>query len=213
MTSATERAYDQIKEAILSGRLAPGSQIKEKEVAEMCGVSRTPVRDALRLLTAEMFIARTESQRSFVSEWSDSHLAELYTLRAMLEGYAAERATHNMTAEIVASLRQANREIIDAINLPKPDIATFLKNNATFHHLIIDTAGSDLLTSMMERLMLAPLMHRTAAQYSLDGLQRSAAEHTEIIEAFENRDPDWAKSIMGAHVRRAYHVQKNKKKA
>lgn len=213
MTSATERAYDQIKEAILDGRLAPGSQIKEKEVAEMCGVSRTPVRDALRLLTAEMFIVRTESQRSFVSEWSESDLAELYTLRAMLEGYAAERAARNMTPAVLDALRQANQRIAQAIDLPKPDISAFLDGNAQFHNLIIETAASDRLTSMMGRLMLAPLIHRTATQYSKAGLERSVAEHEEVIGAFENGDPEWARAIMTAHIRRAFHVQKNTMKA
>ncbi|MGS3113378.1 FCD domain-containing protein [Escherichia coli] len=56
-------------------------------------------------------------------------------------------------------------------------------------------------------------MHRTATQYDKTGLRRSVAEHDEIIGAFANGDPEWAKAVMTAHVRRAYHVQKNKLKA
>ncbi|GGD79352.1 GntR family transcriptional regulator [Croceicoccus mobilis] len=212
MTSATEKAYHEIKEAILDGRLAPGSQIKEKEVVAMCGVSRTPVRDALRLLTAETFVVRTESQRSFVTEWSDNDLAEMYTMRAMWEGYAAEQAARNITPEIIQALRETNQAIERAVNLPKPDIAAFLEGNATFHNLVIETAASERLTGMLSRLMLAPLMHRTAAKYTQSGLQRSVAEHEDLIVAFENGDPDWAKAIMVAHVRRAYHVQNNNRK-
>ena len=85
MSRASDRAYSHIRSMILSGELQPGSQIREEALAELCGVSRTPVRDALRRLEAELFIRRNESQRSFVADWSLDDLEEAFQLRAMLE--------------------------------------------------------------------------------------------------------------------------------
>ena len=70
MSKSAEKVYQMLRAMILSGELAQGAPLREEEVAEMCGVSRTPVRDAMRQLEAEMFIRRTESQRSFVAEWT-----------------------------------------------------------------------------------------------------------------------------------------------
>jgi DNA-binding GntR family transcriptional regulator len=206
MANATERAYQQIKSAILRGHLAPGSQVKEEEVAALCGVSRTPVRDALRRLEAEMFIERSESQRSFVSDWSNTDLGELFTLRAMLESYAAQRAAHNMTPMVLAQLKRANQRIASLIESPQLDVDAFLRENGIFHRLIIEAAASERLAAMISRLVLVPVLHRTAHRYTAAELRRSLAEHEEIIAAFEVSDAEWAGAVMTGHIRRAFHT-------
>ena len=70
MTRAADRAYAEIRSLILSGDAAPGTQLTEEQLADICGVSRTPVRDALRRLEAELYIVRSGSQRAFVADWS-----------------------------------------------------------------------------------------------------------------------------------------------
>ena len=92
ISSAADKAYSGIRALILDGKLAPGEQLKEEELADRIGVSRTPIRDALRRLEAEFFIARSDSQRSFVAEQSVEDIDEIFTLRALLEGHAAARA-------------------------------------------------------------------------------------------------------------------------
>lgn len=206
MATATQRAYQQIKAAILDGTMPPGSQVKEEEVAALCGVSRTPVRDALRRLEAEMFIERSESQRSFVSQWSGTDMAEMFTLRTMLESYAAERATRNITPAILVDLRTTSARIAVALNEAEPDVETFVQQNSIFHRLIMEAAASDRLASMLGRLILLPVVHRTVQKYSRAELRRSLSEHDEIISAFANGDPQWAAAVMTAHIRRAYHV-------
>lgn len=206
MANATERAYEQIKSAIVRGALPPGSQIKEEEIAAICGVSRTPVRDALRRLEAEMFIERSESQRSFVSQWTDGDISELFTLRAMLESYAAGRAARNMTSLILAQLKATSQRIAAAIDRSPPDTDAFVRENDIFHKLIIEAAASDRLAGMIGRLVLMPVVHQTAQRYGEAQLRRSLSEHDEIIAAFENGDSEWASAVMTAHIRRAYHT-------
>jgi DNA-binding GntR family transcriptional regulator len=206
MANATERAYAQLKTAILDGTLPAGSQIKEEEIAALCSVSRTPVRDALRRLEAEMFVERTDTQRSFVSDWSQEDVAELFTLRAMLESYATERAARNMTPAILEELRKTACEIASAVAQDPPDVDRFVELNALFHRLILQAAGSERLTTMLGRLVIMPIVHLTVQRYGRDELGRSAAEHQEIITAFERCDPQWAGAVMTAHIRRALHT-------
>lgn len=79
MSRASEIAYNEIRRRILSGHLAQGTQLKEEELADLCGVSRTPVRDALRRLEAEMLVRRSDTQRTFVPEWPTSEVEEIFT--------------------------------------------------------------------------------------------------------------------------------------
>lgn len=206
MSKAGDRAYQQIKARILDGTLKPGAQVKEEEVAEWCGVSRTPVRDAIRRLEVEMFIERTDSQRSFVTDWSDDAIDDLFTLRTIMESYAAERAARNMTDAVIARLQATSVAIADAIGQTPPDIDVFLRENAIFHRLVLEAAASDRLAAIMTRLVLMPVIYRTAKRYDLAQLQRSLSEHQEIIAAFIARDAHWASAVMTSHIRRAFHV-------
>lgn len=207
MSKASDLAYREIRDSILRGTLAPGSQLKEEELAEICGVSRTPVRDALRRLEAEMLVRRSGTQRSYVAEWSITDMDEMFTLRGMLEGYAAARAATNMTAQQLAELQQINDALGAAVaRRPEPDVETFLGENRKFHAAILEAASSDRLKTLLVRLVEQPIVHRTALGYDRAQLARSHAEHQELIEAIGKRDPEWARTIMGGHIRRAFHV-------
>ena len=211
MSRASDRAYDEIRRLILDGTLAPGTQVKEEVLAEICGVSRTPIRDALHRLEAEMFIQRSDSQRSFVSNWSDEDIDELFTLRTMLEGHAAARAAERATPDILAALRGNIDAIQSAIDRPVPDVDIFLAMNAAFHGLIVQAAASNQLATMLNRLVLQPIVHRTALRYDADQLARSLSEHVEIVAALERRDSDWARAVMVSHIRRALHVYRSER--
>ena len=209
MSKASERAYHIIKSGILDGTLQPGTQLKEEELAQLCGVSRTPVRDAMHRLDAEMFIQRSDSQRSFVSQWSIDDIEEVFTLRTMLEGHVAARAAERVTPGMLAQL-YANIAAIDAaIDRAHPDLDAFLANNAQFHALIIQAAASDRLAHMVNRLVLQPIVQRTARRYDEDQLRRSLAEHGEIVAALAAHDSEWARAVMVSHIRRAFHVYRD----
>jgi len=198
---------------ILSGQLAPGAQLSEEALAETCGVSRTPVRDALRRLESELFIRRSESQRSFVAEWSLNDLEDAFELRAMLEGQAARRAAERINPFQLEQLRSHNRRICEAISSEEPDVVRFLEHNRIFHTIILDAAGSPRLTSMLGLLIEQPVVWRTAQNYGRDNLQRSHHEHEELLAAFARSDGVWATAIMTAHIRRAFHAYADAYKA
>jgi DNA-binding GntR family transcriptional regulator len=206
MSRASDRAYSHIRSMILSGELQPGLQIREEALAELCGVSRTPVRDALRRLEAELFIRRNESQRSFVADWSLDDLEEAFQLRAMLEAYAAKRAATRISWDQLARLRGHNDAIKQAIGASKPDIPRFLDHNRHFHAIILEASGSERLSGMLTQVTEQPVVLRTAQQYDLENLRRSHHEHEELVMAFDNRDGEWAAAVMTAHIRRAFHA-------
>ena len=206
MSRASDRAYDHIRSMILSGELQPGSQIGEEALAEFCGVSRTPVRDALRRLEAEMFIRRSESQRSFVADWSLDDLQEAFHLRAMLEAHAAKRAAPRVTWDQLAKLRTHNEQLKQAIDQNIPDVPQFLDHNRQFHAIILEAAESQRLAGMLSQVTEQPVVLRTARQYDLENLRRSHHEHDELLIAFDNRDGEWAAAVMTAHIRRAFHA-------
>ncbi len=206
MSRASDRAYAGIRSMILSGELPAGAPLGEEALAERCGVSRTPVRDALRRLEAELLVKRNEAQRSFVADWSLGDVADAFELRAMLEGHAARRAAERMDDGILQRLRLCNQAIHEAIRGKQPDVAGFLEGNREFHSIILETSDSRRLGSLLASLIEQPVVWRTAHHYSHEALRRSHGEHDELLAAFARRDGAWAEAVMAAHIRRAFHA-------
>lgn len=206
MSRASDHAYTMIRGLILSGELAPGTQLGEEALAHRCKVSRTPVREALRRLESELFLRRSGSQRTFVAEWSLNDLEDAFELRAMLEGHAARRAAERITPAQLAQLAEHNRQIRIAIDLPQPDVTKFLEHNREFHAIILMAAGSSRLASTLSLLIEQPVIWRTAQNYGHESLLRSYREHAELLLALDRGDGSWAVAVMTGHIRRAFHA-------
>ena len=204
--SAANRAYAEIRGLILSGDASPGTPLREEALADIVGVSRTPIRDALRRLEAEHYARRTRSGRLVVADWDSDDLAEIFALRAMLEGHAAARAARRITPAALADLRQCNAEIEAAVAQPQPDIARFLTGNRRFHDLVLAASASPRLAAMLAGLIEQPIVRRTATRYDRADLARSTHEHGQLVQAFAAHDEDWARAVMTAHIRRALHA-------
>ena len=134
----------------------PDAQLTERELAELCGVSRTPIRDALRRLEAEMLVQRSDTQRWFIRKWDVDHVEEVFSLRCMLESHAAMRATTRATTAEIDELERLNDTILRAIgDEGSPDIPAFLAANGDFHRVILEAARSDRLATM-RRVVFEP---------------------------------------------------------
>lgn len=206
MSKASENAYRFIRGEILSGALEPGAPLREEALAAASGVSRTPVREALRKLETERFVQRSGSQRSFVAMLSADDIAEGFTLRTMLESHAAERAALRVTPADIDALSAHNRAIAAALAGAAVDTAAFVEHNRAFHSVVVAAAGSSRLAAMLATVVEQPIVLRTARQYDREAVERSHAEHDELIVAFRRADSDWAKAVMTAHIRRAFHT-------
>lgn len=206
MSRASEQAYDKIRAHLLSGTAQAGEQLTEDQLAQIAGVSRTPVREAVRRLEDELLLVRSGTKRLFVADWSRDDIEEMFALRQMLECHAAERAALRLSKAQLERLETINGELKAAIDLPAPDVARFLEANRAFHDIIIEAAHSPRLGQMLARLVEAPVVLRTARTYSPEDLRQSARDHDELVAAFAVRDPDWARAVMGSHLRRAFHT-------
>ncbi len=206
MSRAADTVYQEIRTRILSGAIAPLTQLKEEDLAQMCGVSRTPIREALRRLEADMLIQRTDTQRSFVPVWTQDEIEEIFLLRGMLEGHAAARAATQITPEQLMQLREYDQAINDAITSDPIDYDAFVATNRLFHDLVLEAAHSPRLARLVGLLVEQPILHRTAYRYGREGMRRSHAGHEELIMAFEAHDSRWAEFVMQSHIRQALHA-------
>lgn len=207
MSNAVEKAYAEIRDAIHAGRFPPGTHLKEGELAEMIGVSRTPIREALRRLNAEGSVHFMRNHGAFVADWSVDEIKEIFDLRAMLEGYAVERAAERATPEQVARLRELAEEMLALEVKGTPDaLSSIATANGEFHRIITQAAGTRRLSTMMAQVVEVPLVLRTFHRYNAEALRRSLRHHMEIVSAFEVRDGTWAGSVMRSHIAAAWHA-------
>ena len=205
VSTAGGKAYDRIRAAILSGDFGPGRRLKEDELTGFCQVSRTPVREALRRLALEGLVMVTPNAGAQVSTVSNSELGEIYALRAMIEGHAAERAAATIGAPEIARLDELATRMEQSLGLDQDRFAAvFTGANSDFHRIILETAASPRLSAMAALVIEMPLAQRTLARYSDQDIVRSMGHHRELIDAFATRDGPWAASVMKSHIHAAF---------
>ena len=206
MPNAVDRAYGKIRASILDGTLAPDSRLKEKKLVEYCGVSRTPVRDALRRLAAEGYVSIQPNQGAQVRSWSTEDLDELFALRALLEGYAAKRAAKLITAEGLNRLEKVITQMNDILAMEMPQeekISEFLLLNRAVHEPIWEASGSKRLISMLSTLVEQALVVHTVKYFTMERIATSHRHHEELLMALKAGDESWAESIMTSHIHAA----------
>jgi DNA-binding GntR family transcriptional regulator len=207
MARLAESAYERLRGQILTGDLVHGERLAEEEIAENLGISRTPVREALRRLAAEGLVDVAPNRGASVARWESADLLEIFDLRAVLESYAAKRAASRAGPEEVARLTDACQEMEDIYANFTGDRAlrSLTEHNRRFHKTIIECAQSPRLGSMIDSLTHVPVVLQTFAQYSPHALARSLQHHREIVDAIRAGDATWAGSVMSAHVLAARH--------
>lgn len=198
---AVEKAYQTVRAGILLGRYAAAERITEHEIAQAAGVSRTPVREALRRLHAEGLVEFAPNQGAVVTAWTDADSDEIFDLRALLESYGAQRAAQRATPEQIDELRVlAQRQVRLSQQSAEHNLELIGDVNGQFHRKLHEAAGSARLVKVLTSLIEAPLIMKTISKYTAEDLARSAAHHLEIVQAIEARDGQWAASVMRSHI-------------
>lgn len=201
MAAAVDKAYLAIRDGIISGAYAPGSHLTAQGLASASGLSRTPVREAMRRLHAEGLITFIPHRGAFVAHLDERDIHKIYDLRVVLEGYAAETAAREATGEQIASLEALADEMADAIERAAPSVVEQVARvNDAFHKLIITSAASPRLETALASIVEVPLVLRTFRRYSLEEMRRSMHQHLELAMALRARDGTWAKSVMTSHI-------------
>ena len=206
--SLRDRAYDDIREAILTGALQPGDRIKERDVAAQMGISTTPVKEALRRLEQDGLVVSQPRRGAVVGPLVMTQPAEILELRAHLEGLAAGLAARKMSA---ADKRELAAELDDLEALYRTSAGTPLVAEATnvFHHRIRDGAENVFLDRFLDTL--APFDRTIRIRSTLDPseAEQDRIEHREIVEAIVAGDDATAEQVMFRHIHRviAFHAR------
>ena len=207
MTGAVKTAYDEIRKRILAGEFEPGSHLSEQNLCEISGVSRTPVREALRRLQSEYFVLIEPNRGASVVDWGSEDISDVFELRAMLEGFAARKAAMRASEAQIAKLFNICKELDGVLKRQESDhLEKFLSLNREFHGAICEASRSARLTGMISRLVEQAVLVRTATQYSYEELVRSNQFHHEIAKAISNRSGSLAEQLMSAHIIAASQV-------
>ncbi len=195
-------AYTLILEAIDAGLYRPGDRLVESELAERFGVSRTPVREALQRLDTQSMLAR-DGRSLIVASLDHNQLAELYVVRAELEGLAARLAAKHATPEEVRVLSAMVGE--DRAHLGDPD--ALARANRRFHKQIHLASHNRYLVQQLD------LVHRSMALLATTSLaakgrgEAALAEHAAIVAAIADGDGDAAQAALRDHISRAFETR------
>jgi DNA-binding GntR family transcriptional regulator len=201
---ASDNAYLLIRAQILSGARAGGDWLREGDLAESIGVSRTPVREALRRLTAEGLVRYERNRGVQVVVWTAADLDEIFSLRSVLEPWACRLAAASGSVDL-AELDRLAHDMDAAARGPVTDVDRITELNNRFHGLILEGSNNRRLDSVVSSVVQVPLVWQTFSHYSDLDLSRSLAHHHELVAALRAADADWAESVMRSHVRAAWN--------
>ena len=202
-TRAVDIVYQSIRGQILSGEQPGGEWLRESDLAATLGVSRTPIREALRRLSAEGLVRHERNRGAQVQSWTFKDLEDVYALRSLVEPWACGLAAAGGNAN-VELLSQLADGMDAAVALPNPDFDTLTELNSQFHDAILESAGNERVRSLLGALVQLPFVWRTYAHYTDDELRRSLAHHHELVNALLAGNPVWAESVMRAHIQSAW---------
>jgi DNA-binding GntR family transcriptional regulator len=192
---------DEILALILRGELAPGSRITEPMIASRLGVSRVPVREALRDLESTGLVESRKHTGAFVRQLSPKETADLYELRSVLDAFAGRVAAAKDDPTLVAVLEQRLQTMERAAEAK--DVMAYYEANLHFHWDIIDASGNDqvreVYRSAVQKLHLARLKNLSTDV----GMLSSIREHHAIVDAIRGKQPDACEALMANHVKAA----------
>jgi DNA-binding GntR family transcriptional regulator len=199
----SDSAYDQIRNAILDGTLEPGAQLVESAVAQWCGVSRTPVREALKRLEHDGLVGRGE-RGLIVKERTPDEIMDLYHVRIVLEESAARFAAERHRPFDLVRLERAMRACEE---VDETDGAALATANREFHMALWEAAHNEPLRDLLDRLNLH-LGRFPATTLSYPGRWEEAlGEHSAVVDAIRGRDVDEAGAVARGHFTAARDIR------
>lgn len=201
MVNATDRVYRELRQAILLGELAAGVRLREADLAESLGVSRTPVREALRRLGAEGLAEIDANRGAQVYSWRESDVEEILSVRVQVESYAARLAAQRGTDDQLQVLQGIVDEQVSLRN--SRDSESRLRHaelGYEFHRQLLKVANDRHLTPIIVGLVETPALQQAQLRYSRERLGLSADEHAMLVRAISERDDEWAEAIMRQHI-------------
>ncbi|MDF2523239.1 MAG: transcriptional regulator, GntR family [Clostridiales bacterium] len=191
--------FGTLREAIISGELRPGERLMEVQLSEKMGVSRTPVREAIRKLELEGLVDMIPRKGAHVAELSVKDIMDVLEVRASLDGLATSLSAQRITDEEINELKHVYSQFVNYVE--KENLQGSIKKDVEFHDIIYHSSRNDKLIQISNNLR--EQIHRFRVIY-LKGSGSSRElikEHWEIIEAITSRDVEAAQRVAQKHIR------------
>lgn len=197
------QARKQIEEFILDGVLRTEDKITERDMAVRLGMSRAPVREAIRELINAGLLEQISARQIVVRQLLFTEIEEIFDIRAMLEGKAAALAAGNRQSGQLKQLQSLYERMI--LVADSQDYPTYFDLNIQFHKLIHQIANAPRLLSLIDQIMRESLLLRSRSLVNEDHIQNSINEHNQILMSLESGDSELAELLMIRHVQNGFN--------
>jgi DNA-binding GntR family transcriptional regulator len=202
MPSAAHQAYEILKQRVIGGYYAPAAQLKEEHLASELGISRTPVRAALKQLVDDGLASADPGRGVRVAEWTEFDIEETYDLRCLLEAHAAALAARRGGPDLAKRLDTLNDEMDRAINRGGAALPERLQDiNSRFHKAVVEASGSPRLRGMLAGVIDMPIVTRSHFISTLQDKVQSLQHHRDLAAAIRAGDAQLAQQVMQLHLR------------
>ena len=190
----------QLRERIFSGELLPGSFLDEPALAEQMNISRTPLREALKVLTAEGLVRHEPRRGCFVAEVTEQDLDEIFPVLALLEGRCAYEAAQNASDADLLALEDLHQKLNRHAKAKR--VNEYYEANFAIHEAIISLANNRWLEGVIGDLRKIVKLARLQQLHAPGRLEQSLSEHMAVFAALKARDPEGADAAMRTHLTR-----------
>jgi DNA-binding GntR family transcriptional regulator len=193
-----EQVAQNINEMIRKGELRRGQKINETRLCELMGVSRTPIREALRTLNTQGIIDLVPHKGAFVSQFSIQEINDMFEVMSMLEGMCARLAVKKMAAADLKKIERLHEKLEH--HYRKKDHKSYLEINEILHVLLQKLTGNKTLNEVANGLRQKILLFRHKQLYEPERFDRSIQEHRDLLDAFRKKDSRLAEKVMKKHL-------------
>lgn len=190
--------YAHLRELIVTGKLAPGTRLKEQRLSELLGVSRSPIREAIVQLARDGLVTTKARNGDFVTWYTPTDVREIYDVRLAIEMMAMRRAVPKLTDAQLHRLEEAAAACTQA--LEAGDIPLYGAKDQLFHFTLVDLAGNRRLSEIMRQLGGQIQAIRAFVALNIERVRRAEEEHQRILECIRRRSVDEALSWLSRHI-------------
>lgn len=195
-----EIVYEELKMQILTGKIVPGTRLMEVELAADMGVSRTPIREAIRKLEKEGLVTIEPRRGAYASQISVKDMVDILEVRQDMEGLAAYFASSRMTEEQMADLKRTSDSYNRAV--AEGDMDSMIAYDTRFHRIIVESCNNNILVHMIEQLQELVLRFRYIYYDDFRRAENMPEEHRKILEAIRDGRAEDARAAADIHIDR-----------
>lgn len=196
--SLHEELTDAVREQIVNGELSPGTRVPEKDLCTFYGVSRTPLREALKVLATEGLLSLEQNRGAWVSRITPEDIDEVFPVMGALEALSGELACKHITDEEIGRIRVLHRQMLK--HYDKRDLAMYFAVNQKIHEAILEAARNDTLSVQYRSLAARVRQARYVANMTQDRWAQATDEHEQIMACLESRDGERLSHVLKLHL-------------